>query len=296
MNELGKPFCTEGSVDDTTVNQHATNAPSVDQPESGPADFASSVVIPDYESFSDDDNDDERYVSNSSRKRAYLMEKQNEQPTAPSAEQSRKTLFGVIGNFIYYHKLFSAVIAILAIFAAIARIRAYCQSRIDYNIGVYTCDINFTAAQIDTIEQTFAVFGEDVNGDGRVIVKVRTYHPIGDDIISFFVNFFCLQRDIYNDVKHGSRVNDILITDKTVCNSLYSMANTNFFDKLNGEEFWVGINGTVLPEDIPYELGIMLPACSIYGDHDTALRRYNNAKKLFESIDEQTGIFDCEQK
>lgn len=251
--------------------------------------YFASISIPDFEDVPDDDD---RYVSNSSRMRTFLQEKETAAPTPEPAPPAKKSFRSVISNFIYYHKILSALIVIAVIVGAVWGINAYSRSRIDYNIGIYTEDTKFTGEQLSSIEQSLAAYGKDLNGDGKVIVKARTY-KLGEDSSNFLIYFFCLERDIYGDAKHGSRLNDILITDEAVSEVLCKKYTTNFFDELNDGEYWVNISDSVLPDDLSDDLGIMLLSRNMYVEREISVPQYNNAKGLLEEMDKQNRkLFD----
>lgn len=252
--------------------------------------YFASISIPDFEDVPDDD---ERYISNSSRKRAFLEEKQAADQACAPAAPAKKTFRGVISNFVYHHRILSLLIAAAVIAAAVWGGVVCIRGSADYNIGIYTESMSFTREQLSAIEQSLAAYGKDINGDGRVTVRARAYNPVGDDTWTFFTQTAYLKRDLYGDGKHGSRVNDILITDKAVSDILCSSYGTNFFDKLNGDEYWVDISDAVLPDGLPDELGIMLLSRNMYVDREISVPRYNNARGLIEEIAESNdGLFD----
>ncbi len=249
--------------------------------------YYASVTIPDFDDIPDDD---ERYISNSSRMRAFLQEKDTAESVAKAAPPAKKTVRSMVSNFIYYHKIISILVVIAVIAAAVWGVRAYTFSRIDYNIGIYTEDTDFSPEQLSSIEQSFAGCGKDINGDGKVVVRVRAYNPVGEGIFRFFVKFYCMERDVYSDVKHGRRLNDILITDEALGNLLQSRYSTNFFDRLDGDEYWLPLSSSVLPEDISSELGVMLLSSNIYTERETAVIRYSHARDLLNEMNRQGKI------
>ena len=121
---------------------------------------------------------------------------------------------------------------------------------------------------------------------------MHAYNPIGDDVLTYFTQTLKLRQDIYGDVKHGSRINDILITDRTVSDILCDQYGANFFDKLSGDAYWVSISDSVMPDDISAELGVMLLSCNMYSKREVAVPRYNNAREILEKIDKQYNLFD----
>ncbi len=316
MTELSKNIISENPGEDTDAISTPASAPSdgISEAEetaaAGPEDkdedipvvcpegmsdyefdeYYAAISMPDYEDIPDDD---ERYISNSSRMRTFLQEKQSAEPVPSLTAPARKTLRGAISNFVYHHRFLSILIAAAIIAAAIWGGVAYSRGRVDYSIGIYTEDMSFSREELSAIERSLAAYGKDINNDGRVVVRVRAYNPIGDDAWTFFTQTAYLKRDLYGDGKHGSRINDILITDKAVSDILRGSYGTNFFDKLSGDEYWVNISGTVLPDEIPDGLGIMLLSRNMYIDREISVPRYNNARGLIETIAERNdGLFD----
>ncbi len=64
--------------------------------------YFTSISVPDYDDVPDDD--DERYIPNSSKMRAFYQEQQTAKPEPEPAAPEKKSLKDAIGNFVYYHK------------------------------------------------------------------------------------------------------------------------------------------------------------------------------------------------
>ncbi|OCN01692.1 hypothetical protein A7X67_00945 [Clostridium sp. W14A] len=91
-----------------------------------------------------------------------------EQP-APAPETPKKKA----ENFWYYHK-WHILVLLLAVVVASFLIRDMMRPKADYEIGMITA---YTCPQdaIDLLQKQIEKYGEDLNGDGRVIVQINNY-------------------------------------------------------------------------------------------------------------------------
>lgn len=77
-------------------------------------------------------------------------------------------------NFIYYHKFALIAIPLAAVFAVWAIVDLFTTPKPDYVIAVLsenTIDSQF----LDQLQSKLAPYGEDVNGDGKILLFVNNY-------------------------------------------------------------------------------------------------------------------------
>lgn len=76
-------------------------------------------------------------------------------------------------NFWYYHK-WHVVVLLFVLFLAFIMIRDAMSPKADYQIGMITA---YSAPQeaINQMQKEIVKYGEDLNGDGRVMVQINNY-------------------------------------------------------------------------------------------------------------------------
>ncbi len=74
-------------------------------------------------------------------------------------------------HFWYYNKWYVIVAAILALFTALCISQCSNRTKYDYTAMLF-CDYELSDIQTEDIADSLARFGEDVNGDGKVLVDV----------------------------------------------------------------------------------------------------------------------------
>lgn len=82
-------------------------------------------------------------------------------------------------NFWYYHKWHALVLLVAAVFL-IFLARDLTRPGADYEIGLITAN-GFPQEAVDLLEKNIAKYGEDLNGDGRVTVRIDSYAVGAED-------------------------------------------------------------------------------------------------------------------
>ncbi|MGN0115646.1 MAG: hypothetical protein ACI396_09985 [Acutalibacteraceae bacterium] len=82
-----------------------------------------------------------------------------------------KKIFNWLKNYLYYYKFRIIIVLIVAAIAGFAVFQVATREKYDYS--VYLCISKTAMSEFNhSIEASFAQFGEDVNGDGKVNVQV----------------------------------------------------------------------------------------------------------------------------
>ncbi len=95
-------------------------------------------------------------------------------------------------NFWYHHKagvivgFFSLMLAVLLLVQVLTRVRP------DYTIVLATDD-GYSAESIAYFERTLELYGEDVNGDGKVVVEIGSLSLAAKDNMQYAANAQALQ-------------------------------------------------------------------------------------------------------
>lgn len=108
----------------------------------------------------------------------YLLDGDEEKIHQPEAELKAISAKSKWENFWYYHKL-HVLIGIVVVFAAAFFIHDF-TSKVnpDYQIGLIT-QTAYPSEMAQTLENEFAKYGSDLNGDGKVVVQVNSYTIAG---------------------------------------------------------------------------------------------------------------------
>lgn len=131
-------------------------------------------------------------------------------------------------NFWYYHKIQVLIgLAVLLVTGYLGAQRLSAPDP-DYHIGLVRA-VPLTDAELESLTATFASAGEDLNGDGEVLVQIHTYYvdladtsenagvnnaqtvaALDADLIGAVSGIFLLE-----DVDTFQRITDNLLTDST---------------------------------------------------------------------------------
>ena len=82
--------------------------------------------------------------------------------------------FAKLKNFWYYYKIPVLIALAAAAAAAYLGLQKAAAPKADYHIGLVTVTPR-SEAQLDMLTDGFAVRGQDLNGDGQVLVQLHTY-------------------------------------------------------------------------------------------------------------------------
>lgn len=95
------------------------------------------------------------------------------QKDEPPPERSRKDKFK---NWLYYHKwwLIAGAVLLWIVVSMIWGIFGIGQTRPDY-VFACVCGRSIDEKAVTALEEAIAAYGEDVNGDGKVAVKINVY-------------------------------------------------------------------------------------------------------------------------
>ena len=104
-----------------------------------------------------------------------LLHAEGERPPEPEPSAPKKKW----SNFWYYHKWHVIVLAIAAALAAYVAHDAF-RPRPDYEIGLITSS-SYPDEAVSLLEDEIEKYGEDLNGDGRVLVQINTYPFVPGD-------------------------------------------------------------------------------------------------------------------
>lgn len=77
-------------------------------------------------------------------------------------------------NFVYYHKFAIIAVPLALIFAIWAIVDLFATPKPDYVITVIT-ENTLDSQFLDQLQSKLAAYGEDVNGDGKVLLYVNNY-------------------------------------------------------------------------------------------------------------------------
>ncbi len=234
-------------------------------------------------------NEEDYYVSNSSRKRQFMMA-QIEKESEKIDEQKKRSVFKNVANFIYHHKLISIVVGVVLATVVVSGVVRLCQRPCDYNIAIYTDGEKFTDTELDSVAELFRTCGEDRTGDGKITVSVRAYRPLGGNDVSNFIQEQALRRDIYGTSKYGNRVNHIIVTDESVRDMIYDYFGTIVFDEICEDGVWAEADRKELlgTDNGGKSLGFMVFAYNYYdSDPDKAKKNNKDAHEVFEAINKK---------
>lgn len=110
----------------------------------------------------------------------YLWNAGEETIHRPGESEPPQTPHGKWENFWYYHK-FHVLIAVLIVLLLIFLVRDLTEKHEpDYQIGILT-ETQLPEEVRSVLEQKLAAYGEDLNGDGRVLVSVNAYLIVMED-------------------------------------------------------------------------------------------------------------------
>ena len=104
-----------------------------------------------------------------------LHEEKGERPQEPEPPAPKKKW----SNFWYYHKWHVVLVVVAAALCAYAVHDAF-RPRPDYEVGMITSSA-YPQEAVELLESGIAKYGEDLNGDGRVLVQINTYPIVPDD-------------------------------------------------------------------------------------------------------------------
>lgn len=152
-----------------------------------------------------------------------------------------------ISNWIHYHKfiLVAVIIALILIIALIYSLSKTVKS--DYEIALLT-EYSLSEQVVEDLEKAIARYGEDLNSDGNVIVKINQYvFPSLEDENSIYKQREASQTQFLADASEGYSV--IYFHDVPSFTEIEKFGIGGFFNYNNGES---------MPEDaVDYENAIL---------------------------------------
>jgi hypothetical protein len=90
-------------------------------------------------------------------------------PPAPAPETPKKKW----ENFWYYHK-WHMLIVLLAAGLLVFLVRDLTRPAADYDVGLITAG-TYPQEAVELLERSIGEYGEDLNGDGRVLVQINSF-------------------------------------------------------------------------------------------------------------------------
>lgn len=160
-------------------------------------------------------------------------------------------------NWWYYHKTI-----VLVVIAAAVMVGSFIYSIVskvapDYTIGLLTA-VSLPDSTVSELEEYLASYGEDVNGDGRVVVQINSY-VIGDPIHNPATDPNMLQANMVRfTADTSSNECMIYLHDKTTFDYLKEASGLEGFFRYN--------DGTEMPEAAE--------------DYDNAMREWEEVPAL----------------
>lgn len=148
-----------------------------------------------------------------------------------NGEASPQSPKGKWENFWYYHKFH--VLIVLVLFALVGGFVYELSTKVepDYQIGILT-ETKFSDDAASILEKKIAQYGEDRNGDGRVVVRVNSYmivmgenKPVSDPNLQM-----ASVAKFLSDLETGDSI--IFVTDKSSFES--HQKTRQMFSNLNG--------------------------------------------------------------
>jgi len=232
--------------------------------------------------LSDDESDDEYiYQSNSSRIRQHL----EKDGVIEHKQQSKKlNLFQRTANFFYHNKLECIIALIVIVLIAVIGICSI-EVSYDYTIAVYTYEADLTREQLDIIADAFRIYGEDIDGDGRITFDIKNYRPYTGGYIS---KYFAAQK-LYDDI-YGERTNMLILTDELCRDNIIERFSDFHFESLYNKTKWVSLENTAFcdmndAEPLPVELGLMMFRPGAYAiDIADVQTRHTHAAEMLACI------------
>lgn len=104
----------------------------------------------------------------------YLLHADEEGKNSPEAEKKPDTPKSKFDNFMYYHKIHLIILLCVAVVAGIMIRDVVTKVNPDYQIGLVTQQ-SYPDQLTQALENQIAKYGEDLNGDGKVVVQISNY-------------------------------------------------------------------------------------------------------------------------
>ena len=107
-------------------------------------------------------------------------------------------------NWLYYHKWYLVVGAVVLHIAGsmLWNVLGIGQTKPDYNIA-YMAGRRLTEEMVQTLEEGFAGFGQDLNGDGKVTVCLNQYIVAGGESMENITHDYAAEMSMLADITEG---------------------------------------------------------------------------------------------
>lgn len=140
--------------------------------------------------------------------------------TPPPPPEKPRTFKGKWDNFWYHYKAAFWVVTVIVVIAAVIVVQTVTKDPVDYEVVAVT-ELALFPTEIDALEQYLLSCGEDLDGDGKVEVKVENLVPTFDADGSSSIGF-ADQQKLINHIAAGEKMLFV-------------------FDRLSYEDFCVSI-------------------------------------------------------
>lgn len=118
----------------------------------------------------------------------YLLHAGEEEINRPGAEITLKTKKDKWNNFWFYHRVHVALVVVAVLFVAYLIYDMVTKVNPDYNVAILSSQYVSTDLT-DMLSDELEKYGEDLNGDGQVVVQVNVFEILqGDAADSVDVN------------------------------------------------------------------------------------------------------------
>lgn len=107
-------------------------------------------------------------------------------------------------NWLYYHKWYLVAGAVVLHIAGsmLWNVLGIGQTKPDYNIA-YMAGRRLTEEMVQTLEEGFAGFGQDLNGDGKVTVCLNQYIVAGGESMENITHDYAAEMSMLADITEG---------------------------------------------------------------------------------------------
>lgn len=183
-------------------------------------------------------------------------------------------------NFWYYHKfhLLIGLIVIALIYSFVYELTT--KEEPDYQIGVLT-ETKFSDEAAAVLEQKIARYGEDLNGDGRVIVRVNPYFIVmeeGKEVSDPSLQMASVAKFL-SDLETGDSM--IFLTDDTSFQG--HQKSREMFSNLDGTVPEVGAGQNETAMRLPWKDA--KPLSSLVTEADLSMLDVDSRQKVMQQLD-----------